>query len=110
MSPSECVNQINKYKNIISKVGSLYDYIGRASGYVDECKLLCSENMLNGETIDGGNLDNISATLKVLTSALNTIVAECKSEIERYNVLYQEAVQRQIALGEADPSLNISEY
>lgn len=110
MSPSECVHQINKYKNIISKVGSLYDYIGRASGYVADCKLLSSENMLDGETIDGGNLDNISATLKALTSALNTIVAECKSEIDRYNVLYQEAVQRQIALRDAVPSLDISEY
>lgn len=92
MSSSYYSGLIEKYKNVVSSVSSLYTYIGNASSNLGKCKSLISENKINGDSIDNGMLDNISSTLQSLTSSLNTVVAECKSKIDYYTELYYAAL------------------
>lgn len=92
MSSSYYSALIDKYKNVVSRVSSLYTYIGNATSNLGTCKTLISENTIDDNPIDKGMLDNISSTLQTLTSSLNTIVAECMSKIDYYTGLYHAAL------------------
>ena len=93
MSSSEYLKKMNKCNEIKEKIGKLKITLEDCIDSVNLSKEKADNVIVNGDTIDKGDLKKISTILEQARTAFTIIIENCGEQAEEYKRQYYKALE-----------------